>query len=158
MQKIILAPNEFLDDYVLNFELCRGADISQNAYKFWKNTISASYSGSRTVFLHKKSIPKKYQHLLPACSNLEGLVLASAFCSFTGLASSHLTFSNGSNLYEMLGIKKIARFKFVNLKNFYDKLDLSYDTRIYIEKCKYFSPAPLEKRIKLTGSLCLGYY
>ncbi|MFC2491472.1 MAG: cysteine permease, partial [Campylobacter curvus] len=27
-----------------------------------------------------------------------------------------------------------------------------------IEKCKFFSPAPFEKRIKLTDTLCLGYY
>ena len=46
----------------------------------------------------------------------------------------------------------------VNLKKFYDDLGLDYDLQIYIEKCKFFSPTPLEKRIRLTDTLCLGYY
>jgi len=45
-----------------------------------------------------------------------------------------------------------------DLKKFYDDFNLSYSYRIYIEKCKFFSPAPFEKRIKLTETMCLGYY
>ncbi|EAI3179690.1 cysteine permease, partial [Campylobacter jejuni] len=26
------------------------------------------------------------------------------------------------------------------------------------EKCHFFSPAPFEKRIKITESMCVGYY
>lgn len=158
MLRHTLAPNQFLNDYVLNCEICTLANISQNAYKFWKGVICANYTDSRTVFLYKKSIPLKYQNLIKSCSNLDGFVIASAFCSFTGLAMSHLTKSNKSNLYDKLQIKQIGKFKFVNLKKLYDDMDLPYSTRIYIEKCKYFSPTPLEKRIKLTASLCLGYY
>lgn len=158
MLKSILAPNQFLDDYVSNYEFAALCGVSQNAYKFWKSVICATYSGSRAIFLLKKSLPKKYAANIPKCANLSGFVLAGAFCDFTGLASSHLTRSNGSNLYDKLEIKQIGKLKFVNLRKLYDDYDLPYDTRIYIEKCKYFSPTPLEKRIKLTASLCLGYY
>ncbi|AGZ81050.1 hypothetical protein [Campylobacter fetus] len=158
MLKITLPCNEFLDEYVLNYEIYKLANISSNAYLFWKNGVCASYQNSRAVFLHKKSIPEKYQIYLKSCSNLDGFVLSSAFCSFTGLSSSHLTKSNGSNLYDRLEIRNIAKFKFINLKKLYDDLGLDYKTHIYIEKCKYFSPTPLEKRIKLTDTLCLGYY
>ncbi|ALV23779.1 hypothetical protein CIG11343_0114 [Campylobacter iguaniorum] len=156
--KRVLASNEFLDGYICNYELSNLANISSNAYKFWKNEIHATYENSRTVFLYKKSIPQKYQHLINLCLNLDGFVLSSAFCSLTGLSSSHLVKSNRSNLYEKLEIISIGRLKFVNLKKLYDDLNLKYDSHIYIEKCKYFSPPPLEKRIKLTDTLCLGYY
>ena len=33
--KITLAPNEFLDDYVLGCEFAKNAEISGNAYLFW---------------------------------------------------------------------------------------------------------------------------
>lgn len=92
------------------------------------------------------------------CQDLSGLVASSAFCSFTGLASSHLTKSNHSNLYEKLRILSIEGIKFVDLKQFYDDIELPYHYNIYIEKCHFFSPAPLEKKIKLTDTLCIGYY
>lgn len=158
MIRLTLAPNQFLDEYILNYELSILANISQNAYKFWKNIVCASYSDTRTIFLHKDYILPKYKELITSCTDLSGFVLSSAFCSFTGLASSHLIKSNKSNLYEKLEIKQIGKLKFVNLKKLYDDIGLSYDKTIYIEKCKYFSPTPFEKRIKLTASLCLGYY
>lgn len=156
--KFTLASNNFLDDYVLNCEFCSICKISNGAYKFWKDAISASYQNSRTVFLHKKTIPQKYRYAIKSCSNLDGFVLASAFCSFSGMASSHLVASNGSNLHSLLEIKMVDKFKFVNLKKLYDDLGLAYSAHIYIEKCKYFSPTPFEKRIKITDTLCLGYY
>ncbi len=156
--RLTLASNQFLDGYVSNYEISLLAGISQNAYKGWKNVVAASYSGTRAVFLYAKSLPPRHAALAKNCTDLSGCVLAGAFCSFTGLASSHLTRSNNSNLYEKLEIKQIGRLKFVNLKKLYDDLGLPYDMRIYIEKCKYFSPAPLEKRVRLTPTLCLGYY
>ncbi|EAW7572866.1 cysteine permease, partial [Campylobacter coli] len=44
------------------------------------------------------------------------------------------------------------------LKKFYDFLGLNYHQHIYIEKCHFFSPTPFEKRIKITESMCVGYY
>ncbi|MGP1485847.1 MAG: cysteine permease [Campylobacter sp.] len=156
--KITLAPNEFLDEYVLGCEFAQKAQISGNAYLFWKGVISAKFENSRIVFLHKKSIPNRYQKFISECENLSGLVLSGAFCSFTGLASSHLTRSNGSKFYDLVQIIEICGVKFINLKKFYDDFGLSYNLRIYIEKCKFFSPTPFERRIKLTDTLCLGYY
>jgi len=52
--KITLAPNEFLDDYVLGCEFARNAEISGNAYLFWSGAICAKFENSRIVFLHKK--------------------------------------------------------------------------------------------------------
>lgn len=156
--KINLASNEFLDDYVLGIEFSKKAGISSNAYLFWKDIISAKAQNSRIVFLHKRSIPLRYQPYLDECSSLNGLVLSSSFCLFTGLASSHLTRSNGSRLYGLLDIQEICGIKFINLKKFYDDLGLGYNLQIYIEKCRFFSPTPFEKRIKLTDTLCLGYY
>lgn len=158
MAEILFSSDTLLDDYVLNYEFSRFCGLSAGAYKFWKGGVSAHYGGSRTVFLLKSSVPKKYQAQLEKCSDLSGLVLASAFCNFCGLANSHLVCSNCSKLNELLEIRKISGFKFVNLRSFYAKLGLSLGTKIYIEKCKYFSPEPLEKRIKLTPTLCLGYY
>jgi hypothetical protein len=156
--KIILAPNEFLNDYVLGCEFAKKAGISSNAYLFWKGIISAKFENSRIVFLHKKSILTKYTQIANECSDLSGLILTSAFCSFTTLASSHLIKSNGSKLYPFFELKEICGIKFINLKKFYDDFGLDYSLRIYIEKCKFFSPAPFEKCIKLTDTLCLGYY
>ena len=66
--KLTLAPNEFLDGYVLGCEFARNADISGNAYLFWSGAISAKYENSRTVFLHKKSIPARFQEAAELCS------------------------------------------------------------------------------------------
>ncbi|AJC90056.1 hypothetical protein CSUB8523_0152 [Campylobacter subantarcticus LMG 24377] len=158
MTYTILPPNQFLDDYVLNVQLHQLANISKNAYKFWKNVQAARYQGTRVVFLHKKNILEKHQHLVKECENLSGFVLASAFCSFTSLAPSHLVEKNHSQIYKILDIKEVCGVKFVNLKAFYDFLKLDYTCNIYIEKCHFFSPTPLEKRIKITESMCVGYY
>ncbi|MBE2984022.1 cysteine permease [Campylobacter sp. RM9344] len=156
--KLILAPNEFLDEYILGAEFAINAQISSNAYLFWKGAISAKFENSRVVFLHKKTIPDKFKDVAKKCTPLNGLVLTSAFCSFTALAPSHLVSSNKSKFYELVELHQICGIKFINLKKFYDDLGLGYDLRIYIEKCKFFSPTPFEKRIKLTETLCLGYY
>ncbi len=158
MQMYLLSHNQFLDNFILNKELCTKADISSNSYRFWKDVIAAKYIGSRVVFLNKKTILKKYKKLASSCKELNGLVTASAFCKFTGLAPSHLIKSNNSKLYYKLEIIEICRIKFVNLKKFYDDLKLDYSYQIYVEKCKYFGPSPLEKKIKLSSELCLGYY
>lgn len=158
LTSITLAPNAFLNDFVLNAQFHKLAHISKNAYKFWKNAYIAKYQGTRTIFLHKDFILKKHQEALKKCDDLSGFTLASAFCSFTTLAPSHLIAKNNSQIYHLLEIKELCGIKFVNLKAFYDKLGLSYDKYIYIEKCHFFSPTPLEKRIKLTASLCVGYY
>ena len=154
----ILAPNEFLDDYVLGAELAKKAGISSNAYFFWKNVISAKFENSRIVFLRKNSIPAKFQNIIKTCTPLNGLIPTGVFCSFTSLAPSHLVAKNGSKIYELFKIYEICGIKFIDLKKFYDDFNLSYSYRIYIEKCKFFSPAPFEKRIKLTETMCLGYY
>ena len=156
--QITLAPNEFLDDYVLGAQLAKNAGISSNAYLFWKNAISAKFENSRIVFLRKKSVPEKFKSALEACTPLNGLVPTGVFCSFTSLAPSHLVAKNGSKIYDLFDFHEICGIKFLNLKKFYDDFKLSYSYRIYIEKCKFFSPAPFEKRIKLTETMCLGYY
>ncbi|EAI4131342.1 cysteine permease [Campylobacter jejuni] len=158
MKSLILPPNEFLDHYILNAEFHRFAGISKNAYKFWKNAEIGRYQGTRIIFLHRNCILEKHQQALRQCSGLNGFVLASAFCSFTGLAPSHLVEKNNSSIYKLLELKEICGIKFVNLKNFYDFLGLNYHQHIYIEKCHFFSPAPFEKRIKITESMCVGYY
>lgn len=158
MTSITLPPNAFLDEYILNAQFCKLAQISKNAFKFWKKSNVARYSGTRTVFLHKNCIPAKHQDIALQCDDLSGFVLASAFCSFTGLAPSHLVQKNNSQIYHLLELKELCGVKFVNLKAFYDFLELPYEYYIYIEKCHFFSPTPLEKRIKITPSLCVGYY
>lgn len=158
MTRAILGSNEFLNEYLLCCEFSKICGVSQNAYKYWSKVVSAHYSGSRTVFLHRDSIPAKFSSYIVLCTKLDGLVLSSAFCAFTGLSSSHLIKSNNSSFYKLVEIKQICGIKFVNLKKFYDDFGLSYDKQIYIEKSKYFSPSPLERQIRLTSTLSLGYY
>jgi hypothetical protein len=158
MQMTILSNNQFLDNYILNKELCEKVNISSNAYRFWKNVQAAKYDSSRAVFLNKKTILPKYQHLIQTCTDLSGFVQSQAFCIYTGIAPSHLIKSNNSSLYNILHTIDIYGIKFVNLKKFYDDLHLDYKYHIYVEKCKFFGPTPLEKKIKLTNELCLGYY
>lgn len=158
MQMLWLSTNHFLDNFVLGAEFAHHANISGNAYRYWKHGIAAKFEGSRTVFLQKSSIPPKHTSALAHCTPLEGMVPSQAFCDFTGLAPSHLTQSNGSRLYEKLHIITVNGIKFVNLKRFYDDLGLAYHFHIYIEKCHFFAPTPLEKKIKLTDTLCVGYY
>lgn len=158
MKNIVLPPNEFLDHYVLNAQFHRLAAISKNAYKFWKKAEIAKYQGTRIIFLHKNCILEKHHNALKQCSDLSGFVLASAFCSFTTLAPSHLVKKNNSSIYRLLEFKEVCGIKFVNLKAFYDFLGLDYHKHIYIEKCHFFSPAPFEKRIQITDTMCLGYY
>ncbi|ECZ1228143.1 cysteine permease, partial [Campylobacter jejuni] len=117
MKSLILPPNEFLDHYILNAEFHRFAGISKNAYKFWKNVEIGRYQGTRIIFLHRNCILEKHQQALRQCSGLNGFVLASAFCSFTGLAPSHLVEKNNSSIYKLLELKEICGIKFVNLKN-----------------------------------------
>lgn len=158
MTRTSLGANEFLDEYVLNIELVKLAKISVNAYTFWSGVVAAKYPRTRVVFLRRDSVIDKFKHLLPLCSRLDGLMLASAFCAFSGLASSHLVRSNNSSFYPLIKQVQICGLKFVNLRAFYDDLGLSYDKQIYIEKAKFFSPSPLERQIRLTSTLSLGYY
>lgn len=158
MQSLLLSSNHFLDNFVLNAQLSKIAGISGNAYKYWNNSVSARFEGGRSVFLQKSTLPTKYHHALNQCTPLTGSVPAQAFCTFTGCASSHLTQSNGSKLYEKLRIYSVCGVKFVDLQRFYDDLKLPYHLQIYIEKCHFFAPSPLEKKMKLTDTLCVGYY
>lgn len=158
MQAIILSHKEFLDEFILGIEFAKIANISSNAYLYWKDGISAKYDGSRTVFLQKRTIPAKFKKQAQSCSNLSGLVSSYAFCTFTGLANSHLVKSNNSKMHKLLRIISICGIKFVDLRQFYDDLGLSYDNHLYIEKCHFFSENPLEKKIKLTDTMCVGYY
>jgi hypothetical protein len=156
MEKI--SHNTILDEYILNAQLSKIANISSNAYRFWNSVNAVKYDGSRAVYLKVDSIPKKYDKYIQECTKLDGYIQAQAFCKYTGLASSHLTKSNNSKMYEILQILQIGAVKLVNLKKFYDDLGLTYDYQIYIEKCKYFGPSPLEKKIKLCNGMCVGYY
>jgi len=158
MQMNILSNNQFLDNYILNKELCEIVGISSNAYRFWKNVKAAKYDGCRAVFLDKQTIVSKHIGAMLTCKDLSGLVQSQAFCSYTGIAPSHLIEKNNSALYKILEIINIHGIKFVNLKKFYDDLGLDYSYSIYVEKCKYFGPSPLEKKIKLSDEMCLGYY
>lgn len=158
MQMATLSNNQFLDNYILNKEFCVLADISSNAYRFWKNVKAAKYDGCRAVFLDKKTVLKKYTNIALICKDLTGMVQSQAFCKYTGIAPSHLIEKNNSILYKKLEIIDLHGIKLVNLKKFYDDLNLSYKYNIYVEKCKYFGPSPLEKKIKLSSEMCLGYY
>ena len=158
MKMEILPNNQFLDNFILNKELCQLTGISSNAYRFWKSVKAAKYDGSRVVFLDKKTILLKYTKIVATCRDLSGFVQSQAFCKYTGIAPSHLIKSNNSSLYDKLKIIEVCGIKFVNLKKFYDDLGLDYKYQIYVEKCKYFGPSPLEKKIKLSPELCLGYY
>jgi len=153
-----ISHNTMLDKYILNIELSKIVGISSNAYRFWQNVNAVKYDGSRVVYLKTGSIPKKYDKYVQKCTNLDGYIQAQAFCKYTGLASSHLTKSNNSKIYNYLQILQIGTVKLVNLKKFYDDLGLTNDYQIYIEKCKYFGPSPLEKKIKLCNGMCVGYY
>jgi hypothetical protein len=158
MQMSTLSNNHFLDSYILNKELCKLANISSNAYRFWRDVNAAKYDGCRAVFLEKSTILKKYRAISSTCRDLSGLVQSQAFCKFTGIASSHLIEKNGSVLYKKLEIISLCGIKFVNLQKFYNDLGLDYSYNLYVEKCKYFGPSPLEKKIKLSPEMCLGYY
>ncbi len=156
MKMYHLSDNSVLDNFILAKELMKIAGISSNAFRYWRGCIAGKYDKSRIVYLHKHFIHKKYQHLIPKCTPLNGLIQSAPFCKYTNLPSSHLTKSNNSLLYNLFEIKFIEGVKFVNLKAFLDKFELDYSYTIYIEKCKYF--APLEKKIQLTKTLCLGFY
>ncbi len=151
-----LSTNATLDNYILSKELMKLANISPNAFRYWKNCIAAKYDKSRVVYIHKKYILNKYKNLIDKCTNLDGYIQSVPFCRYTNLPSSHLTQSNHSALYGLFDIKIVEGVKFVNLKSFLKELGLDTSYTIYIEKCRYF--APLEKKIKLTKTLCLGYY
>ncbi len=153
-----ISNKEFLDNYILNKELCFLAGISSNAYRFWKSVNAVKYDGCRAVFLEKKTVLQKYQEIASKCKELTGFVQSQAFCKYTGIASSHLVKKNNSALYKKLEIIDLHGIKLVNLKKFYDDLGLDYSYNIYVEKCKYFGPSPLEKKIKLSSKMCLGYY
>lgn len=158
MQMNILSNNQFLDNYVLNKEICELTGISSNAYRFWKDVKAAKYDGCRAVFLDKNTVLKKYKDVILTCKDLTGFVQSQAFCKYTGIAPSHLIEKNHSVLYKKLEIVDLYGIKLVNLKKFYDDLDLDYSYNIYVEKCKYFGPSPFEKKIKLSSEMCLGYY
>ena len=156
MKMYHLSDNSVLDNFILAKELMKIGGISPNAFRYWKGCIAGKYDKSRIVYLHKHFIHKKYRHLIPKCTPLNGLIQSAPFCKYTNLPPSHLIKSNNSSLYNLFEIKFIEGVKFINLKAFLDKFELDYSYTIYIEKCKYF--APLEKKIQLTKSLCLGYY
>jgi hypothetical protein len=153
-----LSNKEFLDNYILNKELCSLTGISSNAYRFWKDVKAVKYDGCRAVFLEKRTILKKYKDIVSTCRDLSGFIQSQAFCKYTGIAPSHLVKNNNSVLYKKLKIIDLHGIKLVNLKKFYDDLGLDYSYNIYVEKCKYFGPSPLEKKIKLSPEMCLGYY
>lgn len=152
----ILGDNVPLDHYVAAAELMALAGLSPNAFRYWKNLSSARYEGSRTLFLRKSTVPEKYRELLGRTTDLSGCVLSGAFCRFTGLSPSLLVTSNKSAFKQVVALRRVGRTKLVDLRAFYDRLGLRYDYYIYIDKCCHFSP--LEKKIPLTKTLCVGYY
>ncbi len=156
MKMYQLSDNATLDNYILAKELMKLAGISSNAFRYWKDCIATKYYKSRIVYIHKKYIHKKYINLLKECTSLDGYIQSAPFCRYTNLSSSHLTKNNNSSIYKLFDIQVIERVKFINLKKFLEKYKLNSSYTIYIEKCRYF--APLEKKIKLTKNLCLGYY
>ncbi len=158
MQMHTLTHNQWLDGYVLSKELSLKAGISSNAYRYWRGVEAAKYDDARVVFLRKGTVLAKYKPLLLTCHDLSGMVQSQAFCKYTGLAPSHLIEHNRSCIYNALEIIDVCDIKFVNLKKFYDDLGLAYEYHIYIEKCKYFGPSPLEKKIYLSSGICVGYY
>jgi hypothetical protein len=158
MKMEILSNNQFLDNYVLNREFCELSGISSNAYRFWKDVKAAKYDGSRVVFLDKRTTLLKYEKIISTCKDLSGFVQSQAFCKYSGIAPSHLIKKNNSILYKKLEIVDLYGIKLVNLKKFYDDLGLDYSYNIYVEKCKFFGPSPLEKKIRLSSEMCLGYY
>ena len=155
---LILTHNHWLNNYILNKEFSLLAGISSNAYRYWNGVEAAKFDDARVVFLRKESVLPKYKAIAQQCTNLFGMVQSQAFCKYTGLAPSHLIEKNHSCIYEGLEIIDICDIKFVNLKKFYDDLKLDYKYHIYIEKCKYFGPSPLEKKINLSSGICVGYY
>ncbi len=158
MQMNVLTHNHWLNHYVLNKEFSLKAGISSNAYRYWKDVEAAKFDDARVVFLRKETILPKYKAIVETCTDLTGMVQSQAFCKYTGLAPSHLIEHNRSCIYTCLDIIDICDVKFVNLKKFYDDLGLDYNYHIYIEKCKYFGPSPLEKKIHLSSGICVGYY
>lgn len=106
-----------------------------------------------------KSILPKYRSIVAKCTDLSGMVQSQAFCKYTGLAPSHLIEGNNSCIYKALNIIDVCDIKFVNLKKFYDDLNLDYGYHIYIEKCRYFEiTRPWKKRFQLSSGICVGYY
>ena len=158
MQMNVLTHNHWLNNYVLNKEFSLIAGISSNAYRYWKRIEAAKFDDARVVFLRKESILPKYKEIITQCTDLTGMVQSQAFCKYTGLAPSHLIEHNQSCIYKILDILDVCDVKFVNLKKFYDDLELDYNYHIYIEKCKYFGPSPFEKKIQLSNGICVGYY
>ncbi len=158
MQMNVLTHNHWLNHYVLNKEFSLKAGISSNAYRYWKDVEAAKFDDARVVFLRKETILPKYKAIVETCTDLTGMVQSQAFCKYTGLAPSHLIEHNRSCIYTCLDIIDICDVKFVNLKKFYDDLGMDYNYHIYIEKCKYFGPSPLEKKIHLSSGICVGYY
>ncbi len=156
MQMFQLSDNTTLDNYILAKELMRLAGISPNAFRYWRDCIATKYYKSRVVYIHKKFVHKRYKSLIEKCSDLEGYIQSAPFCRYTNLPPSHLIKSNNSEIYKLLNIKIVEGVKFVNTKKFLSTFGLDMSYTIYIEKCRYF--APLEKKIKLTKNLCLGYY
>ncbi len=119
-----ISHNTMLDGYILNHQLVKIANISSNTYRFWKDVLAVKYDGCRAVFLKADTIPKKYKESIEKCTKLNGYVQSQAFCKYTGLPSSHLIKSNNSKLYNFFDILQIESIKFINLKKFYDDLEL----------------------------------
>ena len=132
------------------------AELSNNAFRYWSKSVIVKYPNSRICFIKKDTVSKKYTHLVEKCTNLKHLLLASSFCQLTNLPYSHITKSNNSSMLNLLEIKEISGFKFINFTSFLNEFNLTKSHTIYIEKCHYF--APLENKIELTKSLCMGYY
>ena len=152
----ILSDNTRLDNYILAKELMEILNLTPNAFRYWKNCRLAKYDASSIIFLEKSSIPKKYIEFVSVCSDLSGKVQSSVFCRQIGISPSLLVKSNKSEFIDLIEIDTIGRCKLVNLDKFYKRYDLPYHYCIYIDKCKNFSY--MEKKIKLTKSLCMGYY
>jgi len=151
-----LNSNEMLDGYILWLELMRKAELSSNAYRFWGGVKAAKYEGSRVVFLEASSVLSKYISIANECFRLDGYIQSQAFCKFSSLAPSNLVASNNGALHKILGILVLEGVKFVNMRLLLKAFNIPQNSTIYIERCSYF--APLEKKVKLTKKLCLGYY
>lgn len=145
-----------LDDFVLAKDLMELCGLSANAFRYWKNAYLASYENSQIVFIKRSSIPSRHYQKASACTDLSGYVQSVAFCRYTGLSSSLLTKNNKGKIKDFLDILSIGRCKLVSLRRFYEHFGLRLDLYVYIDKCKNFSP--LEKKIQITKTLCLGYY
>ncbi len=106
-----------LNSYWLWREISSKLDVSNPAYKYWKNTPNLKLN-NKYLFIQKNTLPQKYEYVENILTDLSGH-LPIKYASDKLHVNEHIFSYDKMKLYKEFEYKFVEDVKFVNIKKFF---------------------------------------